>query len=186
MPTIQTLKPGDEEVLEAFLVQHATTSMFLRSNSRAVGLQDNGETFQGTYVAAIEDGQIIAVAAHYWNGMVIPQAPVYLEEVVKAAVAQSGRIISGISGSANQVEAVRDILGLQETQICLADVEVWTMDEHRVGLKPIIRKIWVDEWTVPVANVYWRFKWLWLYGFVHPQCLRNKGVDITLRKYGNF
>ena len=27
----------------------------------------------------------------------------------------------------------------------------------------------MDEWTVPVANVHWRFKWLWLYGFVHPQ-----------------
>jgi transposase len=50
-----------------------------------------------------------------------------------------------------------------------ADVEVWTMDEHRVGLKPIIRRMWVDEWTVPVANVNWRFKWLWLYGFVQPQ-----------------
>ncbi|QSJ19273.1 IS630 family transposase [Nostoc sp. UHCC 0702] len=50
-----------------------------------------------------------------------------------------------------------------------ADVEVWTMDEHRVGLKPIIRRIWVDEWTVPIANVNWRIKWLWLYGFVHPQ-----------------
>ena len=34
-----------------------------------------------------------------------------------------------------------------------ADVEVWTMDEHRIGLKPIIRRIWVDEWTVPVASV---------------------------------
>ena len=34
-----------------------------------------------------------------------------------------------------------------------ADVEVWTMDEHRVGLKPIIRRMWVDEWTVPIANV---------------------------------
>ena len=124
MPTIQTLKPGDEEALEAFLVQHASTSMFLRSNSRAVGLQDNGERFQGTYVAAIDSGQIIAVAAHYWNGMVIPQAPVYLEEVVKAAVTQSGRMISGISGSANQVEVTRDILGLLETQICLAEREI--------------------------------------------------------------
>lgn len=42
------------------------------------------------------------------------------------------------------------------------------MDEHRVGLKPVIRRIWVDELTVPTANVNWRFKWLWLYGFVHP------------------
>jgi uncharacterized protein len=124
MPTIQTLKPGSEEALEAFLVQHASTSMFLRSNSHAVGLKDNGERFEGTYVAAIENGQIIAVAAHYWNGMVIPQAPMYLEEVVKAAVTQSGRTISGISGPANQVEAATDILGLKEKHISLVEREI--------------------------------------------------------------
>jgi transposase len=50
-----------------------------------------------------------------------------------------------------------------------ADVEVWAMDEHRVGLKPVIRRIWVDEWKVPIAQVNWRFKWLWLYAFVHPR-----------------
>ncbi len=50
-----------------------------------------------------------------------------------------------------------------------SDVEVWAMDEHRVGLKPVIRRIWVDEWTVPTAKVNWRFQWLWLYGFVHPK-----------------
>lgn len=43
------------------------------------------------------------------------------------------------------------------------------MDEHRVGLKPVIRRIWVDEWTVPIAQVNWRFQWLWLYSFVHPR-----------------
>jgi hypothetical protein len=43
-----------------------------------------------------------------------------------------------------------------------ADVELWAMDEHRVGLKPVIRRIWVDEWTVPIAQVNWRFQWLWL------------------------
>jgi hypothetical protein len=32
----------------------------------------------------------------------------------------------------------------------------------------VIRRIWVDEWTVPMAQVNWRFKWLWLYAFVHP------------------
>ena len=124
MPTIQTLKPGDEEALEAFLVKHASTSMFLRSNSRAVGLLDKGERFQGTYVAAIEDEKIVAVAAHYWNGMVIPQAPVYLKEVVQAAVAQSGRMISGITGPGNQVEAATDILGLREKQISLDGREI--------------------------------------------------------------
>lgn len=23
-----------------------------------------------------------------------------------------------------------------------AEVEVWTMDEHRLGLKPVLRKVW--------------------------------------------
>jgi len=50
-----------------------------------------------------------------------------------------------------------------------ADVEVWTMDEQRLGLKPVLRDVWVPEGEQPVANVHWRFKWLWLYGFVHPQ-----------------
>lgn len=43
------------------------------------------------------------------------------------------------------------------------------MDEHRLGLKPVIRRIWVNEFAVPIANVNWRFKWLWLYAFVHPK-----------------
>ncbi len=49
-----------------------------------------------------------------------------------------------------------------------ADVEAWGMDEHRVGLKPVLRKVWVPQGEQPIANVNWRFEWLWLYGFVHP------------------
>jgi hypothetical protein len=42
------------------------------------------------------------------------------------------------------------------------------MDEHRLGLKPIIRRVWVGYGEQPIANVNWRYQWLWLYGFVHP------------------
>ena len=49
-----------------------------------------------------------------------------------------------------------------------SDVEVWSMDEHRLGLKPILRREWVDEFSNANAVVNWRFQWLWLYGFVHP------------------
>lgn len=49
-----------------------------------------------------------------------------------------------------------------------ADVEAWAMDEHRVGLKPVLRRVWVPQGEQPIANVNWRFEWLWLYGFVHP------------------
>lgn len=50
-----------------------------------------------------------------------------------------------------------------------ADVEVWTMDEHRLGLKPVLRKVWAPSGEQPIAPVNWRYQWLWLYGFVHPE-----------------
>ena len=49
------------------------------------------------------------------------------------------------------------------------EVQLWCEDEHRLGLKPVIRRIYVPEGEVPVANVNWKFKWLWLYAFVHPK-----------------
>jgi transposase len=50
-----------------------------------------------------------------------------------------------------------------------AAVEVWAKDEHRIGLHPVNRMVWVPRGEVPVAKVNWRFKWSWLVGFVHPQ-----------------
>jgi predicted GNAT family acetyltransferase len=83
VPNLRTLQPGDEGVLETFLSQYPDTSMFLRSNLRDAGLVDYGARFQGTYVAAIEDEVVTAVAAHYWNGMIVVQAPIHLEAVVQ-------------------------------------------------------------------------------------------------------
>ncbi|MDZ8107737.1 MAG: GNAT family N-acetyltransferase [Nostoc sp. DedQUE12a] len=124
MPTLKTLQPGDEPLLEAFLWQYADTSMFLRSNCRAAGLLDEGARFQGTYVAAYINEAIVAVAAHFWNGMVIVQAPVHLAEVVQAAVTQSGRAIAGISGPAAQVEATKSVLGLSNRPTQLDESEI--------------------------------------------------------------
>jgi transposase len=50
-----------------------------------------------------------------------------------------------------------------------ADVEVWCEDEHRIGLQPMSRRVWVEEGEQPVAVVNWKREWLWLYGFVQPQ-----------------
>ncbi|MFN6463884.1 MAG: GNAT family N-acetyltransferase [Nostoc sp. DedVER02] len=124
MPILITLQPGDEVSLEEFLLQHTDTSMFLRSNWRAAGLLDEGARFQGTYVAAYLDESIVAVAAHFWNGMIIVQAPVYLPEVVQAVVAKSGRAISGISGPAAQVEATKSILGISNRPTQLDEPEI--------------------------------------------------------------
>ncbi|XXX79014.1 hypothetical protein WMF30_09585 [Sorangium sp. So ce134] len=60
MVNLRTLAPGDEAALEAFLVQHADSSMFLRSNVRAAGLADLGRPYEATYVAAFEQDRIAA------------------------------------------------------------------------------------------------------------------------------
>jgi len=49
-----------------------------------------------------------------------------------------------------------------------ATVEVWSFDEHRLGLKPIIRKVWARVSERPVAAVNYRYEWTYLYGFVEP------------------
>lgn len=111
---IRTLSGGDETALEKFLAPHASSSMFLRANARAAGLVDRGAPLQGTYVAALAGREIIAVAAHFWNGMLVLQAPDAraLESVARAAVSRSGRELTGLVGPQQQVETARATLGL--------------------------------------------------------------------------
>lgn len=50
-----------------------------------------------------------------------------------------------------------------------ARVELWAEDEHRIGLKPILRKVWAKRGRRPVAVIRPRYKWLYVVSFVHPQ-----------------
>lgn len=50
-----------------------------------------------------------------------------------------------------------------------ASVELWTMDEHRIGLKPILRRIWALKGATVKAGVAPRYEWMYVYAFVHPQ-----------------
>lgn len=88
--------------------------MFLRSNSRAAGLVYEGQPLQAEYVAAFASDQIVAVAAHCWNDMLLLQAPVEVAAVARTAVAQSGRPVAGLSGPAEQVVAARTALGMDD------------------------------------------------------------------------
>ncbi len=109
---IRRLHPGDETMLEAFLLPHLETSMFLIGNMRTSGLTYNGERYTGDYVAAFEEGTIVGVAAHFWNGIIITQAPVHLETLWRAALAVSGRPLKGVIGPHEQVAAVKAALDL--------------------------------------------------------------------------
>lgn len=110
---IERLGPGDEERLDAFLAEHSDSSMFLRSNWRRAGLADRGARLEGTYVARVDAGSIVAVAAHYGNGMIALQAPAGGAGLLAAEVARAtGRPIQGLVGPRGQVVEAREALGL--------------------------------------------------------------------------
>jgi transposase len=52
-------------------------------------------------------------------------------------------------------------------------VELWATDEHRIGLKPILQKIWCVDGQRPLAPVQHRYEWRYLVGFVHPSSGRT-------------
>ena len=54
-----------------------------------------------------------------------------------------------------------------------AQVSVYAFDEHRLGLKPISRRIWAPKGERPIANVQHRYEWLYLYAFANPQTGRS-------------
>jgi len=123
MTQIRVLGTGDEAMLEAYLLPRIETSMFLLGNMRAAGLVDKGRAYHGTYVAAWEGGEIVAAAAHYWNGNLIVQAPVHLVALCQAALEASGRGLSGVLGPAAQVEEAKVALGLAEEAIQMDETE---------------------------------------------------------------
>jgi len=140
MLSLRTLQPGDEAALEAFLCQHTETSMFLRSNLRTAGLVDGGAQFQGTYVAAVEDKMITAVAAHYWNGMIQVLAPIHLQAVVRQLMTQSNRTITGISGPAQQVQATREALELANRPTPVDEREkLFSLQLHELCVPQMLR-----------------------------------------------
>ena len=45
---------------------------------------------------------------------------------------------------------------------------MWAFDEHRAGLKPVLRRGWTKRGQRPLAIGHPRYEWLYLYGFVRP------------------
>jgi RimJ/RimL family protein N-acetyltransferase len=113
------LGPGDEPELERFLAPVADSSMFLRANLFRGGIVDRGARLQGTYVAA-RDPSIVAVAAHWWSGMLSVQGDLAaVGAAASEAVARTGRAVIGITGPWAQVVAVRAALGFADRKTAM-------------------------------------------------------------------
>lgn len=49
-----------------------------------------------------------------------------------------------------------------------ATVTVWAEDEHRLGLFPVVRRVWAPKGHRPLAHVARHYEWLYVYGVVRP------------------
>src|SRR5260370_26533751 len=47
------------------------------------------------------------------------------------------------------------------------------MDEQRIGIKPILRRIWEPKGATVVAPLAQRYQWMYVYAFVHPESGRS-------------
>ena len=54
-----------------------------------------------------------------------------------------------------------------------AAVGLWAEDEHRLGLLPVVRRVWAPQGQRPPARVERRYEWLYVYGFVRPSSGRS-------------
>lgn len=52
-------------------------------------------------------------------------------------------------------------------------MEVWAFDEHRIGLQPIIKRVYAPRGWQPIVSVNPRYEWLYVYAFVHPNSGRS-------------
>jgi hypothetical protein len=49
-----------------------------------------------------------------------------------------------------------------------ATIALWAQDEHRLGLLPVLRRVWAPKGQRPIARVERHYEWLYVYGFVRP------------------
>jgi hypothetical protein len=49
-----------------------------------------------------------------------------------------------------------------------AVIETFATDEHRIGLKPIVRRVWAPRGARPLAHGHHRYEWLYVTAFVSP------------------
>lgn len=116
----RVLHAPDQPTLETFLSKHKDSSMVLRSNLLADGIEDIGGRFAGVYAGAFDAaGSLRAVAAHYraW-GNVFPQAESdeALDAAVRCAVDASGERVRGVIGPRLLVRRAIALLDLLAAQ----------------------------------------------------------------------
>ena len=88
-----------------------------------------------------------------------------LDDPAPAAAARAGGDARGAGGVQKKLaEAVAE----EAERHPGATIETFATDEHRIGLKPILRRVWAPRGQRPIARGHHRFEWLYVTAFVSP------------------
>ena len=114
---MRRLGPDDRDALDTFLLSHRASSMFIRSNLFQAGVVDGPSRYQGLYVGAFDGDDLTDVAAHYWNGHIILQAPTAPVELAVAVAQQSRRVVTGVLGPWSQIKVAEPELDIDRSRL---------------------------------------------------------------------
>ncbi len=136
---LRRLTTADRAELDAFLLHHRASSMFLCANLHQAGVTDGPEPFQGLYAGSFRGEDLIGVAAHYWNGNIIMQAPEDTRSLVDFVLSESGREVVGILGPWAQVQAVQPETLLDTNRLGKVVPEyLYTLEIARMNVPPAL------------------------------------------------
>ncbi len=118
---IRLLDNQDAMVTKTFLDKHIEASLFLRSNMEKAGLENDGEPFQGDYLGAFSDGELVGVIAHYCNGTVMMQSPDLgaLSQLYSELVSNMTGSVKAVVGDADQGQYILKRLAIAEEKFAL-------------------------------------------------------------------
>lgn len=142
-------------------------------------LNDQNEAY---LIQALEEG--IAPDGGKWNGRKVAD---YLSELIGKPISrQQGwaylkqmrwrlRVPRPSHVESNEIEQeewkkkLHEAVKKVKRENPTAEVEIWCEDEHRLGLLPMIRRVWFGPNEPVEGKVNWKREWLWLYALVRPE-----------------
>ncbi len=187
MTEIRILRSGDEQPLFGFLCKRTDSVNLMLSNLGRVGLKREDMPYEGCYAGLFENGQLIALAVHYWNGMLFIEAPHAAARLARLAVEQSGYPLRGFYGPADEVAAAREGLGVNGAPTRLAvtphlmvlDLDALRLPEQLRSPETRVRRARAGELEL-LANWQVQFE-LEVAGAAEGEGLRRQTLDSVAR-----
>src|SRR4051794_10196603 len=171
---LDLLRPGDQATVYR-LDRLARSQLHLLQimeeiegkGAKLVSLMDNIDT--GTATGKMVVG-VLAVLAEFERNLLMERCAAGVK-IARQRNVRFGRPPKLTPSLIRQVLLTHDDTSTTVPETCRVPdtpVEVWATDEHRIGLKPIIRRVWAPKGQRPIALGHHRYKWLYVTAFVQP------------------